>query len=1280
MTETDALAHDAVDPLLRQQQMLLDFAVSQSPAIFYIADLESGRPCKFVSSNVECITGHPAASFLSVPGYGRRFVHPDDLDAYARARGRLREAGSLTHEYRFRSADGAWLWFRDDVRLVDDGGRSEIVGCMIDITQEKAAEAERERLARRFHDAVESLQNGFSVIDAEGRLVACNSALARNFQFDPKQFIGQPRKVLVRHTIKQMHRFDGELVEASEAWVERVSRGIFAASERPVELELKSGRWVLITGHATSEGGQVTIGTDITRLKQAEAELRQSERSFRDLVEGNPLPIWLLDLASTEILYASPAAAALVGRAWPFEGRTLAGDFFVEAGDRDRLMALLRRQGGPVPIVEGRFRRADGSEIWVSLNTRFVEYQGRAAAITGIVDLSESKRREAELRQAQEMLEDAIGALSDGFILYDADDRLVLCNQQYKKFNHLGADLLVPGARWMEVTRERVHRGQFPEALPDIEGWLAARAAEHGRFATAVFPTSAGRWYEHSHRRTRQGGIVITWRDITEQRERQEALRRAHETLEDAVESLSDGVALYDADDRLVLCNQQYRAFNPTAADLLTPGMRRADIIRARVERGQFPDAIGAEEAFTAARVSERGKVDGVAFKVADGRWYEHSQRFTRQGGVVITWRDITEQRERQDALSRAHETLEDAVESLSEGFALYDADDRLVLCNQYYRDVHRDCEDVLKPGMQFDDMVRTLFERGAYSASATREQAEKWLADYAEMRRGAGSIIDFEYENRLGRWYSYSSQPTRQGGRVATVSDITQRKRMERALRDSEAVVRQILEASPVTLTMARISDGHILYESPVAERVFKYDAAQGYGTTLQRYVSPEVRQRLLDRLRAEGAIDGVEMEMRRSDGSTVPVALSARLIKYMGEEVTISTVFDLTERTAMEAEMARQREILHQSEKMSALGQLLASVAHELNNPLSVVVGQALLLKETVEDAGIAARAERIGAAADRCARIVKTFLAMARQQPTESLAVNPNELVEAALEVTAYALRASDVEVSVRMARNPPSVRVDPDQLTQVFTNLLVNAEQALRDAPLPRKLRLSSRLSRRGDEVIFKIKDNGPGVRAEISRRIFEPFFTTKKVGSGTGIGLSICHRILEAHGGRIKLETTPGGGATFVVRLPVESGADAAAAEAAEAPAAAGRLAVLVVDDEPEVAELLYDILCRDGHHVDIANSGQGALARLRRRRYDVVLSDVRMPGLDGPSLYLRLKREFPTLAGRIAFVTGDTLSPDIKAFLAQSERLYIEKPITPAEVRALVARVAEAGA
>jgi signal transduction histidine kinase/ActR/RegA family two-component response regulator len=430
------------------------------------------------------------------------------------------------------------------------------------------------------------------------------------------------------------------------------------------------------------------------------------------------------------------------------------------------------------------------------------------------------------------------------------------------------------------------------------------------------------------------------------------------------------------------------------------------------------------------------------------------------------------------------------------------------------------------------------------------------------------------------------------------------------------------------------------------------------------------------LSKLRETGALDSFEVERRRADGTTFRGALSSRLISYRGEEVIISSIYDLTDRLAMEEEMARQRDVLHQGEKMVALGELLASVAHELNNPLSVVVGQSTLLCETAQDPSVAVRAERIEASANRCARIVKAYLSMARQRPSKSVATDLTELLETALEVTGYGLRASSISVSSSMSPDLPLVWVDPDQLTQVFTNLIVNAEIALREKSGGRELKISSGYRRMSNEVVVKIKDNGPGIAKDVVGRIFEPFFTTKEVGEGTGIGLAICRRILSTHGGGIKHEKTPGGGATFVLRLPVDSELTETQPETSKPKARPGDpLKILVVDDEPDVVELISDILTLNGHSIETAKSGRVALSVLERRRFDVILSDIRMPDVDGPEFFAALTDAGSDMVARIAFITGDTLSKDVESFLASCGRPYIEKPITPNDVRELVAAV-----
>ncbi len=416
----------------------------------------------------------------------------------------------------------------------------------------------------------------------------------------------------------------------------------------------------------------------------------------------------------------------------------------------------------------------------------------------------------------------------------------------------------------------------------------------------------------------------------------------------------------------------------------------------------------------------------------------------------------------------------------------------------------------------------------------------------------------------------------------------------------------------------------------------------------------------------------------MIRANGDTCWVSVSARLIKYKGTEVIVSHAFDLTDRINMQQELTRQREILHQSEKLSALGELLAGVAHELNNPLSVVVGQSLMLTETAKDEKTKERAEKIGNAADRCARIVKTFLAMARQQPARTTNVNLNEVLEASLEVAGYSMRTSGVDVSLRLSPELPFVWGDPDQLNQIFTNLLINAEQALRGWTGRKRVKIVTRFDAVRNDVVIKVQDTGPGIPEAVRSRIFEPFFTTKEVGEGTGIGLAFCHRIVETHGGTIRAAPVPeSGGTAFFVRLPASAQIDEAVEESSEDAGTDKRIRTLVIDDEQDVADLISEILTSDGHEVTIANSGTEALQKIQKHRYTVILSDLKMANLDGPSLFARLQEHHPEMAERVGFITGDTMSPKARNFLDASKRPFLEKPIRPNELREMFMELVE---
>ncbi|HEV8617339.1 MAG TPA: response regulator [Methylomirabilota bacterium] len=376
------------------------------------------------------------------------------------------------------------------------------------------------------------------------------------------------------------------------------------------------------------------------------------------------------------------------------------------------------------------------------------------------------------------------------------------------------------------------------------------------------------------------------------------------------------------------------------------------------------------------------------------------------------------------------------------------------------------------------------------------------------------------------------------------------------------------------------------------------------------------------------------------------------------------------------LEQTVRERTERLVQSEKVATMGSLLAGVAHEMNNPLAVVTGQTQLLRESATDPDVVRRAEKIDAAAVRCVRIVRNFLALARQRPPERSDVWLQQIVAGAIELLAYELRTDTVEIVVDFDRDIPRLSADPNQLHQVLVNLIANAHQALRRRPQPRTITVAVRHDAARARVRVEVTDTGPGIPPEIQARIFEPFFTTKPPGEGTGLGLSLCRGIIEEHGGTLEVESEPGRGSTFTIDLPIVATPLATPAkEVSETLPPVGRKRLLVIDDEAEVAAVMAEALEREGHTVDVAPNGAVALDMVAGAAYDLILTDTKMPVLDGEGFYEELRRRFPALGGRIIFLTGDVLSQEKRAFLDRTGAPVLMKPCDLAEVRRLVHRV-----
>jgi two-component system NtrC family sensor kinase len=369
-------------------------------------------------------------------------------------------------------------------------------------------------------------------------------------------------------------------------------------------------------------------------------------------------------------------------------------------------------------------------------------------------------------------------------------------------------------------------------------------------------------------------------------------------------------------------------------------------------------------------------------------------------------------------------------------------------------------------------------------------------------------------------------------------------------------------------------------------------------------------------------------------------------------------------------QTEKRRLQEQLIQSEKMSAIGQLIAGVAHDLNNPLASVVGFSDFLTEGVDiPPALAEPLHVIRQEAERAATIVKNLLSFARRQAEERRLHTIRPLLESVIALLRNQLMAHKVETTLEVEADIPEIELNANQIKQVFVNLLNNAAQAIATTGRGGLIRVTVR--RWLDGVAVTVADDGPGMPPDIATRVFEPFFSTKPEGEGTGLGLSICQGIVKEHGGRISLETTPGRGATFMVQLP--GGVRSPQPTTPPLPVSPGEsLRILVVDDEPHILHYMRATLESWGHRVEVATDGTEAVDRALAEPFDVIICDLRMPRLGGREMYQRLERQHPDIADKVIFATGDTVRGDTLQFLEGLGRPFLHKPFTLAELRRIL--------
>ncbi|HBW23664.1 MAG TPA: hypothetical protein DEF68_09860 [Elusimicrobia bacterium] len=489
--------------------------------------------------------------------------------------------------------------------------------------------------------------------------------------------------------------------------------------------------------------------------------------------------------------------------------------------------------------------------------------------------------------------------------------------------------------------------------------------------------------------------------------------------------------------------------------------------------------------------------------------------------------------------------------------------------------------------------------------------------------------------------------------------------------VRMSEERYRTVLDNSPDAIVGLDASF-HVTVWNRGAQTLFGYLAGEMIGQPVSKLFTPSTAELVMLRVEKTGFFSGTCMEGVTSLGKKLELDIT-----WAGSERWKSSENEWTVVIRDTSEQRKLQAQLIQAEKLSAVGKLISGVAHELNNPLTgIMCFSELLLEERLGESADS-KLRKINDASHRCKKIIENLLTFARWKRPEKRYDDINRIIKDSVEFRSYQLSMDNIELMLDLGAAVPGTMVDASQIQQVFLNLINNASDAIREKGPSGRIEIASRFA--AGKIVVSITDTGKGFSEEVANRLFDPFFTTKDVGKGTGLGLSISYGIINEHGGNIYASSRPRIGTTFVVELPVLE-EDALSFNACCASERKKRVSVdgmraLVLDDEEIVLDLLADSLTGFGFEVDKCSSAEDALKKISESCYDLIISDIKMPGLGGKGFYREVEKINPGVLKKIIFISGDSMGSETQEFLEAIGNPSLKKPFSIDELSEAVARM-----
>jgi PAS domain S-box-containing protein len=860
------------------------------------------------------------------------------------------------------------------------------------------------------------------------------------------------------------------------------------------------------------------ILTDITERQKAEEALRESQKFSSSLLENSPNPI-LVTNPDTSVRYVNPAfekltgftLAEITGRKapypwWPKEQRDEITTTF-----KDAIVTGGRR-------TERIFQKKNGERFWVALNSAPIMDRGKLIYfLINWLDITEHKKADEALQAEKNKLQSVIDAMEDGLTIQDKDYNIIYQNELVKT---------IFGYRLGEKCY-RVYEGR--DKICD--GCPVEKAFRDGKSHTSerrvVMPSGEVTFWENTANpiRDAEGRIVSCLeinRNITERKKAEQALADEATWRRILVEQSRDGIVILDQNGKVFEANQQFAemlGYTPEEVaqldvwdwEYLYPRERVLEMIRTVDEAGDHFE-------------TRHRRKDGSVYDVEIST---NGAIFAGQKLIFCVCRDITERKQAEGALREAEEKYKNLIEATSD--MIWEADE-----TGTFTFVSPRIKDFL--GYEVNEVVgkiRTL-------DLVPKEEARKWLNRFKEINTKKAPFFGFEithlHKNGNQVVFEISGIPLFDSagnfkGFVGINKDITERKKAEERVRSA---------AEEWRTTFDSITDFISIHDRN--NRIVRMNKAfaDALKTTPKELIGKFCHE-LTHGTKEPPANCPQRQTLKTGKPATIEV-YDSNLGIYVQEST--SPIFDEKGKVAGSVHIAKNiterkqmEEQLMLTDRLASIGELASGIAHELNNPLTSVIGFSQLLLEEDIPENLKEDLVTIYSEAQRASSIVKNLLTFARKHAPMRQLSQVNSIIDDVLRLRAYEHKVNNIKVEKRFAPNLPEIMVDYFQMQQVFLNIIVNAESSMLQANGKGKLVITT--ARVNNVIKATIADDGPGIAKENLRRVFDPFFTTKEVGKGTGLGLSICHGIVTEHGGRIYAESEISKGAAFAVELPID---------------------------------------------------------------------------------------------------------------------------------------------